>query len=166
MDHNAGSNEVGALRIDQTRWEKMEIVSDAIRNDGVAGIVPSLSSGAELDRWAEDIDEFSFAFVAPLSADHNCSHDVFCRIESVQMPAEMTSRGIPECGYRNAVAQGHLNFWDSNSSHRWWGFGGLPPSAGFNSNTHNKSYTSPKPASSILKSCSRFVFCSECHVGL
>lgn len=46
----------------------MKVVCDLIRStandDCMACVVPTLRSGAEVDRWAEDIDQFTLSFIA------------------------------------------------------------------------------------------------------
>ena len=54
----------------------MEIVSRAIGNDGVAGVVATLGAAAEAAARGEDVDEFAFAFVAPDGAEDDGDH--FC----------------------------------------------------------------------------------------
>lgn len=84
--HNSRSNHVLALRIDQSRRQKVEIVCNPIRNYGMPCIVPSLGSGAKLHGRAEDIDELSFSLVIEVS--------------TVQLSAKYTARISPCSGLR------------------------------------------------------------------
>ena len=52
----------------------MKVVSLAIGYDCMAGIVASLGAGAQLSSATEDIDEFSFALIAPLGAKNDSRH--------------------------------------------------------------------------------------------
>jgi hypothetical protein len=58
--HNARSNKVMAIRIDQSRWQKVEVVSNPVCDDNMSSIVSTLGSGAELHGGAENVNEFSF----------------------------------------------------------------------------------------------------------
>ncbi len=41
-------------------------------NDGVAGVVSALAADDDVRLAGEDVDDFAFAFIAPLRADQNC----------------------------------------------------------------------------------------------
>ena len=41
-------------------------------NDGVPGVVAALAADDDVRLAGEDVDDFAFAFVAPLGADQNC----------------------------------------------------------------------------------------------
>ena len=41
-------------------------------NDGVAGVVPALAADDDVRLGGEHVDDFAFAFIAPLRADQNC----------------------------------------------------------------------------------------------
>lgn len=49
----------------------MEVVRDAVGDNCVAGIVPSLGSAADLRFVGEDVSELALAFVAPLGTEDN-----------------------------------------------------------------------------------------------
>ena len=61
MADHAGSDEVDTVGVDEAGWKKVEIIGDAVRDDGMSSIVSSLCSGAKLDCWTEDIDKLSLA---------------------------------------------------------------------------------------------------------
>ena len=42
----------------------MEVVGYAVRDDSVAGVVPTLSSRADFYLGAQDVDKLAFAFIA------------------------------------------------------------------------------------------------------
>ena len=65
------SNDVYAAGVHEAGGEDVEVVRDAVGDDGVAGIVTALSAAAELGVVGEDVGELAFAFVAPLGAEHN-----------------------------------------------------------------------------------------------
>jgi hypothetical protein len=70
--HNtAATNDVYAVWIDEARGEDMEVVCDAVGDDGVAGIVTTLRAAADLRFVGEDVGELALAFVAPLGAEDN-----------------------------------------------------------------------------------------------
>jgi hypothetical protein len=56
-----------ALRIDQSRRQKVEIVCNPIRDYSVTGIVPALGPGAKLHGRAENIDELAFTLGVAVS---------------------------------------------------------------------------------------------------
>jgi hypothetical protein len=58
--HNTRSDEVLAIRIDQSGWQKVEIVSNPVCDDSMSSIVSTLGSSAEFHGGAENVDEFSF----------------------------------------------------------------------------------------------------------
>ena len=50
----------------------MQDVFRSAVNDGVAGVISALAANDDVRRAGEDVDDFAFAFVAPLRADQNC----------------------------------------------------------------------------------------------
>lgn len=71
MHDAAAADDVEAGRVDEARRQDVEVVGDAIGDDGVAGVVAALGAAAQLRVVGEDVDEFAFAFVAPLGAEHD-----------------------------------------------------------------------------------------------
>jgi hypothetical protein len=70
--HNTpATDDVHARGVDEAGREDVEVVGDAVRDDGVSGIVAALGAAAQLGVVGEDIDELAFAFVAPLGAEYN-----------------------------------------------------------------------------------------------
>lgn len=68
VDDAAAADEVDAAGIDEARGEDVEVVGDAIGDNGVASVVAALGATAERGVVREDVDEFAFAFVAELAA--------------------------------------------------------------------------------------------------
>jgi hypothetical protein len=54
----------------------MEIITDTVDDDGVSSVISARASCADLDLLTEDVDEFSFSLVAPLSSQHDSRHFV------------------------------------------------------------------------------------------
>lgn len=69
MHDAAGANQVLAVGIDQAGREDVEVVGDAVGDNGVAGIVATGGATAECALLREDVDELAFAFVTPLGAE-------------------------------------------------------------------------------------------------
>ena len=62
----------------------MEVVADAVDDDGVAGIVAAGAACADVDALAEDVDQLALAFVAPLGPKHHGGHGyLFCYLRSL-----------------------------------------------------------------------------------
>ena len=54
----------------------MEVIRDAVGDDGVAGVIAAGRAADHLRGVGEDVDKFAFAFVAPLGAeDERYWHD-------------------------------------------------------------------------------------------
>lgn len=74
VDDAPTPDQVHAPRIHQPGRQQVEIVGDAIRDDGVPRVVAALGTRAQRCFRAEDVDEFSFAFVAPLGPEDDGRH--------------------------------------------------------------------------------------------
>lgn len=72
VDDAAAANDVDAAGVDETRGEDVEVVCDTIGDDGVPGVVTTLSAAAQLRFVGEDVGKLAFAFVAPLGAEDDC----------------------------------------------------------------------------------------------
>lgn len=68
VDNTPAADEIDTRGIYQAGREDVEIVRDAVRDNGVARVVAALGATAELLVVGEDVDEFAFAFIAPLGA--------------------------------------------------------------------------------------------------
>merc|ERR1712225_82509 len=90
--HHPSSDEVYTIGVDETGGKEMEIVGNPVGDDCMSSVVPSLGSSAELYCRAQNIDQLSFALIAPLRTQHNCCH---IRIFGVLIVCddEMTVRG-------------------------------------------------------------------------
>lgn len=69
MHDAAAADEVDAGRVDEARGQDVEVVGDAVDDDGVAGVVAALGAAAQPGRVGEDVGELALAFVAPLGAE-------------------------------------------------------------------------------------------------
>lgn len=67
----AAANDIDAARVHEAGGEDVEVVGDAVDDDGVAGIVTTLSAAAELGFVGEDVGELSFALIAPLGTEND-----------------------------------------------------------------------------------------------
>jgi hypothetical protein len=72
MDDAAAADDVDAAGVDETGGENVEVVCDTIGDDGVSGVVTTLSAAAQLRFVGKDIGELALAFVAPLGAEDDC----------------------------------------------------------------------------------------------
>lgn len=63
------TDDVDAVRVDETGREDVEVVCDTIGDDSVTGVVTTLSAAAQLRFVGKDVGELSLAFVAPLGAE-------------------------------------------------------------------------------------------------
>ena len=50
----------------------MKNVLLAAVDDGVAGVIAALAADDDIGVGRKDVDDFAFAFIAPLRADENC----------------------------------------------------------------------------------------------
>lgn len=73
MHDAAGADEVDfAGGVDEARRKDVEVIGDVSDDNSVACVVAACSPAAEVGTRGEDVDELSFAFVAPLGAEHEC----------------------------------------------------------------------------------------------
>lgn len=68
MNDATAADDVDAAWVDEARGEDVEIVCDSIGDDGVSGVVTTLSTAAQLRFVGEDVGELPLAFIAPLGA--------------------------------------------------------------------------------------------------
>ena len=92
----------------------MEIVRDAVSDDGVAGVVASLGTRAQRGLRTEDVNEFAFAFIAPLGSENDGGHGALVAVQV----ADIGSNGQ----WRVPILLG-LNFFGPWA---WWGGRGQP----------------------------------------
>ena len=76
VDDAAAANDVDAAGVDKTGGEDVEVVGDAIGDDGVSGVVTTLGAAAQLRFVGEDVGELALAFVTPLGAEDDCRRHV------------------------------------------------------------------------------------------
>ena len=73
VNNAATSDDIDAAGIHETAREDMEVVRDAVRDNGVSGVVTTLGAGADLRLMGQDIGQFSFSFISPLCSEHHSS---------------------------------------------------------------------------------------------
>lgn len=71
VDNAAAADDVDAAGVDEAGRQDVEVVCDAVDDNGVAGVVTALGAAAQLRLVSEDVGELAFAFVAPLGAEDN-----------------------------------------------------------------------------------------------
>jgi hypothetical protein len=59
--HNSGTDNIGALGVDQPGRQEVEVICNAICDNSMPSIVPSLSSGTKFHGRTENIDELAFS---------------------------------------------------------------------------------------------------------
>ena len=80
VNHNAVADHAGDARVedatrDEVQDERLGVLAFAPA-DRVAGVGTALVAGDDVDVLAEQVDDFAFAFVAPLAPDHyGCGHE-------------------------------------------------------------------------------------------
>lgn len=67
----ATADDIDAVGVHQPARQDVEVVGDAVRDDGVARVVAALGAAADLRFVGEDVGQLALAFVAPLGAEHN-----------------------------------------------------------------------------------------------
>src|SRR5262245_24698633 len=71
------ANEANLAVMQDSRWDQMQDELLALDNHGVTRIVPALVSRNDVELFSQQIDDLSFAFIAPLGAyNDNVCHDV------------------------------------------------------------------------------------------
>jgi hypothetical protein len=71
VDDAAAADDVDAVGVDEARGQDVEVVRDAVGDNGVARVVTALGTAADLRFVCEDVGELALAFVAPLGAEDN-----------------------------------------------------------------------------------------------
>ena len=69
VEDDAIADDADFARPKDAGWDEVENVFDAGADDGVAGVVAALRADDDIGFVREEIDDFSFAFVAPLGSD-------------------------------------------------------------------------------------------------
>lgn len=69
VDDAAATDDIDAIGVDEAAGQNVEIVSDAVCDNGMACIVTALGTAADLRLMGEDIGELALAFVTPLGAE-------------------------------------------------------------------------------------------------
>src|SRR2546423_1152591 len=71
IDDDAVADDASFAAPQNSRGDQMENVFRAAMNDSVAGVIPALAPDHDVRLGGKHIDDFAFAFVAPLRADEN-----------------------------------------------------------------------------------------------
>src|SRR5262249_6023742 len=81
--------------------KQRELVGGAVDNQRVAGVMAALEAHDDIRLLAQPVDDFAFAFIAPLGTDH---HDIRHRAAPSWMPTQKTPArsGQGFFSYRNA----------------------------------------------------------------
>jgi len=69
VDDSAVTHQVDALIVQNTARKQMESVLVSIGNDGVTGVSATVETGAEVEVFCQDVDEFAFTFITPLTTE-------------------------------------------------------------------------------------------------
>ena len=75
VEYDAVADDAELARPQDARGDEMEDVFLAVGDDGVPGIVAALAACDHIGGFGKEVDDFAFAFVAPLGADNNGIHD-------------------------------------------------------------------------------------------
>ena len=71
VDDDAVGDDAGFAGTEDTAGDQVEDVFFATVNDGVSGVVAALAADDEVGFIGQEVDDFAFAFVAPLGSDEN-----------------------------------------------------------------------------------------------
>ena len=71
MDDASATDDVYTVRVHESRGQDVEVVGDVAHDDGVARVVATLGTAAQLRLVSEDVGELAFSLVAPLGAEHD-----------------------------------------------------------------------------------------------
>ena len=71
IDDHAVADDTGDAAVQNAGRDQAQHELHAVHVDGVAGVVSALVTADDGKMWREEIDDLAFAFVTPLSAEHN-----------------------------------------------------------------------------------------------
>ena len=74
VDDDAVADDAGDAGMQNARRDQPQHEFRAVDVDRVAGVVAALIAGDDVELRRQQIDDFSFAFVAPLRAEHSEIH--------------------------------------------------------------------------------------------
>ena len=103
VDHHAVADNTDLAPPQDARGDKMENEFLLANEDRVAGVVAALSADHHVGLAGEHVDDFAFAFVAPLGADENSVGHSFRRAmkKAIQTAMDLGAEGIKiRCGGR------------------------------------------------------------------
>ncbi len=69
VEDDAVADYINNVGVKDAAWHLVQHVLEAVEGEGVAGVGAALEAGYYVVGGGEDIDDFAFAFVAPLEAD-------------------------------------------------------------------------------------------------
>src|SRR5437588_13073447 len=69
IDHYPVADNTDFVPAQNARWNQVQNVGLAAMNDGVAGVVTSLTAHNDVGVCRQEIDDFSFPLITPLRAD-------------------------------------------------------------------------------------------------
>src|ERR1700682_1136624 len=71
IDHDAVADDASFSAPQDSRWNQVQNVFRPAMNDGVPGVVSALAADDDIRLGGKHVDDFAFAFIAPLRADQN-----------------------------------------------------------------------------------------------
>ncbi len=97
VEHNAIADHRERAR-DNARWQQRELVGRAINHQRVASIMPALKAHHSISTAGEPVNDFAFAFIAPLSADYShIGHGMsFLRLRARKVRTNGAGLGVPK----------------------------------------------------------------------
>ncbi|GAC1355955.1 MAG: hypothetical protein NVSMB3_01770 [Acidobacteriaceae bacterium] len=69
VEYDAVADDAFALRPEDAAGDELEHELPALDDDGVTGIVPASVAGDDIELLGEDVDDLSFALIAPLGTE-------------------------------------------------------------------------------------------------
>ena len=68
VEDDTVADDVDDVRVENTAWDLVQDVLDAVEEKGVTGVGAALEAGYGIVGRREDVYDFAFAFIAPLEA--------------------------------------------------------------------------------------------------
>ena len=109
VDHDAVADHAQDPRVQDPGGDQVQHELAAAHDHRVAGVVPAVVAGDDLDPRGEQVDELALAFVAPLGArDHDVRHG--------WEPDILRTAGIPQQGARPGASMARATLLRSRST--------------------------------------------------
>jgi hypothetical protein len=84
IDNDSITDDANAIFMEYSAWDKVEDEFPAVGEfDRMSGIRTALVSGYNVCAGSKEIDNFSFSFITPLRAEHNCYRHTPCTLINV-----------------------------------------------------------------------------------